>query len=238
MSPDGDGTHHVPLFPAASDPSGHQGLLRVVNRSDRAGTVRIRAFDEAGAEHGPLALSIGAGGAAHVNSEDLEHGAAGKGLEGSAGPGDGAWRLALDSGLDIGALAYVRTGDGFLTSVHEVVAVRDGRRRVATFNPGSNTGQVSVLRLVNPTGRDADVSVVGTDDRGSAPPGGGAVLLRVKAGGAGNLDAAELEAESGYSLGDGSGKWQLSVATEPGVLVQSLLRSPTGHLTNLSTDGR
>ena len=262
VQPDGGGTHHVALFPAASDPLGRQGFLRVVNRSDRPGVVRIAAFDETGAEHGPLELSIGAGGAAHFNSDDLELGAAGKGLEGSAGPGEGDWRLELRSALDIGVLAYVRTDDGFLTSMHDTVAVRDGRRLLATFNPGSNTGQVSVLRLVNPTGRDADVSVVGTDDTGGAPPHRGALLFTLRAGGVVELDAAELEAgtlkpyylenpdlipdeeEREYyhwfllPLGDGAGKWRLSVATEPGVLVQSLLRSPTGHLTNLSPDGR
>ncbi len=260
--PDAGGTHHVALFPAASDPLGRQGFVRVVNRSDAAGTVGVAAFDEAGVEHGPLELSIGASGAAHFNSEDLEFGAAGKGLEGSAGPGEGDWRLELRSALDIGVLAYVRTDDGFLTSVHDTVAVRDGRRLVATFNPGSNTGQVSVLRLVNPTGRDAGVSVVGTDDTGGAPPHRGALLFTLRAGGVVELDAAELEAgtlkpyyvenpdlipadeEREYyhwlllPLGDGTGKWRLSVDTEPGVLVQSLLRSPTGHLTNLSPDGR
>ncbi|MCY4342763.1 MAG: hypothetical protein OXE83_04220 [Gammaproteobacteria bacterium] len=256
VQPDGGGTHHVPLFPAASDLLGHQGFVRVINRSDRPGTVRILAFDAAGVEHGPLELSIGAGMAAHFNSDDLEFGAAGKGLSGSTGPGGGDWRLALDSGLDIGVLAYVRTGDGFLTGAHGTVAVRDGRRRAATFNPGSNTRQVSVLRLVNPTGSDAGVSVVGTDDRGNAPVNGGDAWFLLPAGGTLELDAAELEAglpapdaQPGQAvlrfsdwdrepLGDGSGKWQLSVDTEPGVLVQSLLRSPTGHLTNLSADGR
>ncbi|MCZ0941805.1 MAG: leucine-rich repeat protein [Gammaproteobacteria bacterium] len=258
--PDGDGTHHVPLFPAASDPSGRQGFLRVFNRSEREGTVRIAAFDEAGTEHGPLELSIGAGGAAHFNSDDLELGAASKGLNGGTGPGGGDWRLALDSGLDIGVLAYVRTEDGFLTSIHDTVAVRDGRRRVVTFNPGSNTNQVSVLRVVNPTAEEVEVSVVGTDDRGSAPPRRGAVWFTVPTGGTLDLDAAELEAGlvsdyhselaaadhdvderfRGYwdrwPLGDGSGKWRLSVATERGVLVQSLLENPTGHLTNLSSE--
>ena len=262
VRPDGGGTHHVALFPAASDPLGRQGFVRVVNRSDAAGTVRIAAFDDAGTEFGPLELSVGAGAAAHFNSDDLELGAAGKGLEGSAGPGEGDWRLELRSALDIGVLAYVRTGDGFLASVHDTVAVRDGRRLVATFNPGSNTGQVSVLRLVNPTGRDAGVSVVGTDDAGGAPPHLGALLFTLRAGGVVELDAAELEAgtlkpyyvenpdlipaeeEREYyhwfllPLGDGTGKWRLSVATEPGLLVQSLLRTPTGHLTNLSPDGR
>ena len=260
--PDAVGTHHVALFPAASDPLGWQGFVRVVNRSDRPGVVRIAAFDEAGVEHGPLELSIGASGAAHFNSDDLELGAAGKGLEGSAGPGEGDWRLELRSALDIGVLAYVRTDDGFLTSVHDTVAVRDGRRLLATFNPGSNTGQVSVLRVANPTQREVEVKVVGTDDAGGAPPDRGALLFTLRAGGAVELDAAELEAgtlkpyyvenpdlipaeeeRDDYHwlllpLGDGAGKWRLSVATEPGVLVQSLLRSPTGHLTNLSPDGR
>ena len=248
VEPDGGGRHHVALFPSASDPLGRQGFVRVVNRSGRAGTVRIAAFDAAGGERGPLTLSVGAGGAAHFNSDDLEHGAAGKGLEGSAGPGEGDWRLSLESGLDIGVLAYVRMADGFLTGVHDVLAVREGRREAVTFNPGSNTGQVSVLRVANPTGRAASVSVVGTDDRGGAPPHRGVAWFEVPAGGTLELDAAELEAgipdpvlsDSWVRepLGDGSGQWRLSVAADPGVLVQSLLRSPTGHLTNLSTDGR
>jgi len=98
--------------------------------------------------------------------------------------------------------------------------------------------------------------VVGTDDSGGAPPNRGFTEFVVPAGGALELESAELEAGllrphllpgegvlrlidwKREPLGDGSGKWQLSVATDPGILVQSLLRSPTGHLTNLSTDGR
>ncbi len=54
-----------------------------------------------------------------------------------------------------------------------------------------------------------------------------------------------------WPLGDGVGKWRLSVDASqsvrrqhlvpvdaPGVLVQSLLKSPTGHLTNLSSAPR
>ena len=262
VRPDGDGAHHVPLFPSASDARGRQGFARVINRSQRDGTVGIRAFDDTGARYGPLELSIGAGEAAHFNSDDLELGAADKGLSGSTGSGDGDWRLEMTSDLDVEVLAYVRTEDGFLTTVHDTVALRDGRRDVVTFNPGGNTNQVSLLRLVNPTSRDVEVSVVGTDDTGTAPPHRGATWVTVPAGGALRLDASELEAgvlseyyagllarglevdESwwGYwdrwPLGDGAGKWQLSVVAEPGVLVQSLLESPTGHLTNLSSDGR
>ena len=37
------------------------------------------------------------------------------------------------------------------------------------------------------------------------------------------------------ALGDGAGKWRLVVTSVPPIQVMSLLASPTGHLTNLST---
>ena len=37
------------------------------------------------------------------------------------------------------------------------------------------------------------------------------------------------------ALGDGAGKWQLTIESDSPVAAMSLLRSPTGHLTNLST---
>ena len=254
-----DGVHRLALFPAAS--RDWQGFARVVNRSDRAGTVRIEAYDDAGERRGPLELSLGAGRTAHFNSDDLELGNADKGLSGSTGPGEGDWWLEMTSALDIEVLGYVRTRDGFLAAMHDVAQVEDGRRRAVFFNPASNTRQVSRLRLVNPTPRDVEVSVVGTDDSGGAQPNRGATWVTVPSRQALTLEAPELEAgavaqffvdngfvggryevSGGYwdrwPLGDGTGKWRLSVAAEPGVLVQSLLESPTGHLTNLSLDGR
>ena len=75
-----DGKHTVPLFPAAGDGSGRQGFLRVVNRSETAGRVRITAFDETDRDYEPLMLSIGANEVVHFNSDDLEQGNAQKGL--------------------------------------------------------------------------------------------------------------------------------------------------------------
>ena len=72
--------HTVPLFPAAGDGSGRQGFLRVVNRSETAGRVRITAFDETDRDYEPLMLSIGANEVVHFNSDDLEQGNAQKGL--------------------------------------------------------------------------------------------------------------------------------------------------------------
>ena len=229
-----DGAHTVPLFPSASDPSGRQGFVRVVNRSQDAGAVRIRAFDDAGRAYEPLALALGAGHAAHFNSDDLELGNARKGLRGSTGSGAGDWRLELSADVDIEVLAYVRTPSGFVTSMHELAPVAGRRHHVATFNPGSNTRQVSALRLVNPGPAAAHVSLAGVDD--AARASAEVVRVEVPAGTARTLAAAALEGGHGLrgALGDGTGKWRLTVDSEQPLFVMSVLESPTGHLTNLS----
>ena len=232
------GTRTVPLFPAASDPFGRQGFVRVINRSTEAGDVTVAAFDDTDRDFGSVTLSLDANATAHFNSDDLEVGNAAKGLSGSTGAGAGDWRLELSSDLDIEVLAYIRTtSDGFLTAMHDTVPREGDRHRVAIFNPGSNADQVSRLRLVNAGNDPAEVTVAGIDDRG-ASSSGGSVAVSVPAGTSRTLTAHELEAGAdGFDgeLGNGAGKWQLVVESGQPVIVMSLLSSPTGHLTNLST---
>ena len=68
--------------------------------------------------------------------------------------------------------------------------------------------------------------------------------LTVPARGARAVTARELESEDARgeaardldgALGDGAGKWRLAVTADRDIDVMSLLASPTGHLTNLST---
>ena len=115
------GVHGVPLLPSAADSSGRLGLVRVINRTDTAGQVRIKAFDDTQWDYAPLVLSLGAGEAVQFDSNDLELGNPGTGLSGGTGPGQGDWRLELSSELDIEVLSYVRSWDGLLTSMHDVV---------------------------------------------------------------------------------------------------------------------
>ena len=231
----GSPMHPVPFFPAESHPD-WQGFVQITNRSDEDGEVEIRAFDDDGTAYEPLTPPIGAHATKFFNSKDLEQGNSEKELSGGIGEGEGAWRLELSSDLDLDVLAYVRTGEGFLTRMHDM-AHRDATAiHVPTFNPGSNRNQVSVLRLVNPGTMNAEVTIEGVDDDGLSP--GGPVMLSVPAGGAREVSAEALEAGSGGltgALGDGKGKWRLSVMSEKPVRVVSLLQSPTGHVTNLST---
>ena len=236
-------SHRLPLFISAAHPT-LQGFVRIINRSRRAGTVTMRAFDDTGQRFGPVTFSLAAGETKHFNSEDLRDGAPGKGLDGRIDGGTGNhWRLELETDLDIEPLAYARTpGEGFLTSTHDVAEGALMLWHVPMFNPGSNTAQQSWLRVINSTGTDTEVRIEGIDDGGKA--GAGVVRFDVPGDAARTLSAQALE--QGYSeslsefefegrLGDGSGKWQLSVSAVRPVQVMSLLLSETGELTNLST---
>ena len=234
---DGEVTiHHVPLFLSAADPKGRQGFVRVVNRGSEDATVQIKAYDDSDWDYDPVVLRVEAGKARHFNSLDLEMGNVAKGLSGGVGSGQGNWRLELGSDADIDVLAYVRTEDGFLTAMHDVASLADDGYRVPIFNPGGNPNQVSSVRLVNPGSEDAEVTITGMDDRGFAP--GTGVFVTVPAGASRTFTAAELETGGDGTkgaLGDGVGKWRLLVESEQSIVVMSLLASPTGHLTNLST---
>ena len=242
---DGQATF-VALFPAAateSDRIGDQelveGFMRVINRSSDSGTVRITAHDDAGMTGmETVTLSLAANQRRHFNSADLENGNIDKGLAGAVGDGQGDWRLALTSELDIDVFVYARTKPGgFLTSLHDTAPCTANRCRVVVFNPGSNLDQRSLLRLVNPGAEAAAVTIIGTDDAGQSPD---AVRLQLAAGAATTLTSQDLESGTGEglsgALGDGAGKWELVVEADRAIHVMSLLKSPSGHLTNLSSN--
>ena len=226
----------IPLFPAAGDPDRRQGFLRVINRGTAEAEVRIEARDDAGTAHPALTLAVGAGKAVHLSSDDLELGAAAKGLPLGTGPGEGGWRLDLAAREEVVALAYIRhLDDGFVTGMNALAPVEDGAHRVDFLNPASNHRQASLLRLINPGAARAEVTVTGTDDAGD--PGAAAVTLSLAPHAVRTLTAAELESGGGGlegALGDGAGKWRLRVSADRPIRVMGLLESPTGHLANLS----
>ena len=229
-------TQALLFIPSASDTLDREGFVRVINHSAEAGEVRIDAIDDDGESYGPVVLSVGAGEAVHFNSDDLENGNAEKGLSVGVGPGEGGWRLELSSGLDIEVLSYIRTSDGFVTAMHDTVPSEGGRHWVAFFNPGSNSSQVSHLRLVNPGEEEAEVTITGVDDRGESP--GSEVTTTIAAGASRTFTAAALESGGEGlegALGDGEGKWRLTVESEQPLVAVSLLTDPMGYLTNLST---
>lgn len=247
--------HSLPLVNSAD--TSPVGFMRIINRSDQGGTVTIHGIDDSGERFGPASLMLDALETVHFTSVHLENGDASRELSPGLGDGEGNWRLELTSELDIEPLAYIRTSDGFVTSVHDVVQGQYVPARVAFddsmvyhvqfFNPGGNRNQVSRLRLINPTNGESAVTITGVDDAGN-PPSGGDVRVTLPAYAARTITAAQLEdGDTGFegSFGDGSGKWRLSISAkgsthgEPRPLqVVNMLHAPqTGLLTNLSSIG-
>ena len=232
-------TAEMPLF--VSESNERQGFLRVFNASSNAGSVEITAFDDNGARHGPVSLALDGLQTRHLNARDLEKGNATKGLTGSLGSGAGDWRLRFDTDLALEVGAFVRTSDGFVTAMHDVAYLYRavGQHFVSIFNPGSNYRQQSKLRLVNPDGtRSVNVFVSAQDDSGAR--GATDIELTLPPGASRTYTAAQLEeghADFAGRLGDGTGKWRLWVEAENRIIVMSLLETPTGHLTNLSSPG-
>lgn len=227
----------IPLFLADGHPV-REGFARIINHSTDAGTVSIVAIDDSGNRSETITLTLGPRSAAQFNSGDLEAGNPSKGLSGRAGDGDGDWRLELTTELDIEPLAYVRTEGGFVTSMHEIGPTG---HYLPIFNPGSNHNQQSRVRVINPNADEVGLTIFGRDDDGSLiaeSESYRAVSFRLSAGAARTIDADALEAgdeDLEGALGDGAGKWRLFLVAELPVLAMSLLESPNGNLTNLST---
>ena len=228
--------HRIALFVSAAGASGSQGVARLINRSDVGGEVRIEGYDDAGVRHGPVRLRLGAGEAVHLSAAELERGHAAKGLVGRFGVGEGDWRLEVASALDLEVLGYLRTRDGFLTAMHDVVPEDGSGHRVVLFNAGSNVVQASRLRIVNPGTEAAAVRIEGIDDAGVSSHR--AVTLTLGAGAARTLTARALESGGAGligALGTGTGRWRLHVTADRPVEVMSLIASASGHLVNVST---
>ena len=227
---DGGREHVIPLFMASDDELDRQGFMRVINHSDRSGTVEIRGYDDQGMEYEPIELSLDARQTLHFNSDHLEGVESRDGLDGGLDNGMGHWRLVLTSTLDIEPLAYFRNKTtGFLASMHDVVSQGAMQHYVRFFNPASNPNQLSWLRVINPGDVVANITITGVDDNGDA--GAGSVSGTVPAGGAYSITAVDLEAEG---LGDGHAKWSLNVSSDQAVQVMSLMDVPGGYLSNLS----
>lgn len=248
LSGEASGVDIVPLVPSANDPRGLWGLVRLINHSPADATVGVTAVDDTGERRGSFELELAGWQTINFNSNDLEYGNMDKGIATGVGSGSGNWYLELTpSRPDIEALAYVRTGDGPLASMHTYAPNLGRAHRVPTFNPGSNSNRASRLRLINPRCPQveqmeqfcpaANVTIFGVDDAGVRSPN---VQLQIASGAVREVTAAQLEGLEPDlegllgSLGDGEDKWQLFVSSDLPIHVMSLLENTTGQVTNLS----
>lgn len=225
--------------------SEQQGFVRLMNREDRSGAVTVWGIDATGKRSpGSLSLTLAPRESRQFNSQDLEFGEdvqfgnTNKGLVGSIGTGVGSWTLVIRTDLDLEALAYIRTPDGFLTAMHDRVSGDGVDWLVPIFNPAENINQLSRLRVINTNLQTVDLQISGRDDSGNVGQSAVTTTLAPLA----SVELSSIDLENGNlgkkligKLGNGVGKWQLTVSATGRITVQSLLFDPLGKLTNLST---
>ena len=251
--------YSLPLLVTSPMPGTAQGVLRIVNGTAESGSVEIHAIDDAGTRYGPATFTLNAGTAVEFDASELASGNAMKGLSPGLGTLPGDVRLEIDTELQIVPSAYVRAADGTLSAMHDTVragvAAGGGggyRYEVPIFNAASDVTQESRLRLINPGGQPAAVTIEGRDDTG-APATGGTVRLMLPGGGARTLTAQQLEAgDTGAmdqanqpgqpeaaalagQLGAGVGRWRLFVSSDRRIQVVNIVSASAGYLFNLST---
>ena len=231
----------MPLFPAPGAPGDPQGVLRIVNDTAEAATVRIFAIADAGTRSGPATIALGASAAVEFDATELRSANPAKGLSGGLGSFSGDVRLTIDSDAPIVPLAFVRASDGTLSAMHDSVRAGSAaqgayRYDVPIFNLSTAVSQDSRLRLINAGDTSAAVTIEGNDDGDAAT--GGTVGLTLPAGGARTLTAQQLEAGGAGltgQLGAGIGRWRLTVSSDQPLHVVNVAASPAGYWSNLST---
>ena len=212
-------------------------VARVVSHSDKEDLVTVEAWDDAGDRYGPLEFILHPRAALEFNSNDLELGNPDKGPYGGLGDGEGNWRLAFSSDEPISIAGYRRASDGFQTSMHAVVPESDELvYEVPFFAPHGTWDRRprSWLRLSNPNQHDVNITISGIDDDGISR---GRVDLVLEPESSRMVSDEQLEQGDddldGF-LSNGRRNWHLSVSATRPILVMNLLKSPTGHVTNIS----
>jgi hypothetical protein len=223
-----------------------QSFLRFVNTCDAQIDVQVKAADDEGlpAPDDKVSFKLDPYQALQLTAQDLENGNPGKGLEGDLGQGSGKWQMSVESSCEVEIFSNIRTPDGFLTGLDETVdSDENGCKNIAFANPAENTNQQTFLRFVNRSSKAGDITLSAIDDNGDAAVDG-EVFFRIESESSKQMTAQDLEnGNPGLGLegkfGNGAGKWRILACYDEtiglDVDVMSLIRTPDGFLTNLSS---
>lgn len=228
----------VEYIPGADHPE-VQGFVRFTNSGPDAVDIMIQAIDETGNYGTSAFLTVPSYATVPVNSDDLESGNESKGLTGGFGDGQGAWRLEVFANGTLDIAGYIRTSNGFLTSMNSIAPSETGvLHTVPIFNPGSNTSKVSKLRLINIIDQPNTFTISGIDDAGNESPRQETITVKGRA----TVEITAQELEQGGRLfengiGDGAGKWRLTVTSDKASRVINMMELEGGYISNLSASG-
>ncbi len=234
-----EGSDNVVYFANPASINKQQTFLRILNRSEDTGTVTMTGVDDAGVTSGgKITFTLGPNESKQMTAQDIENGNTGKGLTGNFDDGTGKWRITVTSTLDLKVMSLIRSSDGFLTNLSGMVDDSGTDHVIYFANQAGHATQQTFLRIINVSDDTDMVSISGIDDTGNIAPGGD-VMFDLNAGESKQMTAADLEEGNTNKglmgmLGDGSGRWRLTVSSPLDLRVMSLVLTTDGFLTNLS----
>ena len=203
-----------------------QTFVRFVNPSSESVQVELYGTDDSGvaSKSPPISLSLAAGESKQMTAQDLENGNTAKGLASSMCDGAGKWQITARSSKKIEIMGLIRTPDGFLTGLTDVVPVESGSNIVYFANPASTSKQQTFLRIVNNSSSAGKATITAVDNLGVAASG--SVSFELAANGSKQMTAQDLENGNSVKgltgkLGDGTGKWRLTIASSLDISAQS-----------------
>ncbi len=148
-----------------------------------------------------------------------------------------AQSLGLTVAVDLGDATNLSNPAASTGTLYSL-AYNGSVREVYFFNPATNSTQLSMLRVNNPSSTNGTVTITGVNDAGTAATG--TVTMTLNAGEAKTFTSSQLEAgdvAAGLTgaLGTGSGKWHLTVTGEfANMQAMSVTRDSGGSLSNMS----
>ncbi|MBO6656089.1 MAG: DUF1588 domain-containing protein [Pseudomonadales bacterium] len=232
------GNDHYVYFVKDPAETTQQSFVRILNLSTQSGTVTVTGYDDAGNEGGTMTFTLAANDAQQLNSSDIEAGNTDKGLSGSLGEGDGNWRLVVSSDLEMDVMSIIRLPGGYLSNLSAIAPGEGNSRKLTLVEPADQTSRNSSLRIMNTSNNVATVTISATDDDGAPAPGGD-VTMTLSPNQTQHVSIADLESgniNAGISgmLGDGNGRWRMTVASTDTLEVMSLVETTDNLMANIS----
>lgn len=227
-------TEHLIYFFNPSSNQTRQSFLRISNLTAEVADVLINAINDDGTS-GEVRLLVEPRSSVQLNSTDLEVGNFAKGLEGALGTGSGKWRLYVSSQSTLEVMSLIRSPGGTLTNLSDVIHAVDGQFFVPYAEDGISHRMF--FRLINEESESVDVVVRAYNDLGESATG--EVHLGLDAGEAMQVSLQDLlEGNSSLglngALGEEGGRWALEFFGPETLVIQHLIRSNGGFLSNLS----
>ena len=140
--------------------NGRKSFIRIVNRSENAGTISIVVRDGSLREYPPIQLTMNGMGTLQFGASDLENGNPSIGISHGTGLDLDDFHLSISSSLNLAVSSYEQSDDGFVVLRDEFKAEEIPLSGTEIFGWSPGTGLDNMLTVRNPHLQPVKLEVV------------------------------------------------------------------------------